>query len=437
MLGKTTISICAAFTLLISAVITASAQTGELRGRVIMNQADGTTTPVSEAAIDVYRMDLSGKYNTKTNRRGEFVFAGLPYVGTYTIAVSHPTAQPTWLPNVKVGRGIDYEISLSPGDGRRLTIEEIKAAGASVPTGSTPSSSGTTETAEEKAKREALAKEAAEIEAKNKKILEANAVVNRTFKAGNDALMAKKYAEAIAQYDEGLAADPEQPALLTNKALALKARGVDSYNAAITAKDDAAKSSGLEAAKNDFRAAAEASTKAAKILKAQPAPVDPAEQTRYNANRLSAFSTWAESMRLFVTKVDQSQADAGFVAYQDYISVEPDATKKANARRDAAQMLFDAGSFEKALAEYQKILAANPDDTDALVKSGMLLFNIGAMENDKAKYQEAANYLQQFVNKAPDSDRLKDDAKAILEELKNQQNVQAEKTTTPARRRRP
>jgi outer membrane protein assembly factor BamD (BamD/ComL family) len=68
----------------------------------------------------------------------------------------------------------------------------------------------------------------------------------------------------------------------------------------------------------------------------------------------------------------------------------------------------------------------------------MLLFNIGAMNNnDKDKYQQAANYLQQFVDKAPDTDKLKPDAKAILEELKNQQNVKAEKTTTPTRRRRP
>lgn len=100
-------------------------------------------------------------------------------------------------------------------------------------------------------------------------------------------------------------------------------------------------------------------------------------------------------------------------------------------------MLFEANSFDKALTEYQKILASNPDDTDALVKSGMILFNIGAINNDKAKYQEAANFLQRFVDKAPDDDRLKADAKSILEELKNQQDVKAEKTATPARRRRP
>ncbi|MFN2514486.1 MAG: hypothetical protein ABR568_24125, partial [Pyrinomonadaceae bacterium] len=105
--------------------------------------------------------------------------------------------------------------------------------------------------------------------------------------------------------------------------------------------------------------------------------------------------------------VDQSQVDAGQAAFEGYLAAETDVARKTTAQKGLAQMLFDANSFEKALAEYQKILATNPDDTDALVKSGMLLFNIGAINNDKAKYQEAANFLQQFVDKAPDTDRLK------------------------------
>ncbi len=433
--GRSIFSVCAVLTILISANIAVSAQTGELRGRVIITQADGTKVPASEAAIDVYRTDLPGKYNTKANKRGEFVFAGLPYVGVYIVAASHPSAQPSWQQGIRAGRGIEYEITLSPGDGRRLTLDEIKGAAPPAGTGSS-GGSGTSESAEERARREELARKNAEIEAGNKKILEANAVVAKTFKAGNDALLAKNYEEALKQYNEGLAADPEQPALLTNKALALKARGVDAYNASIIDKEEATKVAKLEASKKDFQAAAEASTKAIELIKGQTVPTDPAEQNRFNANKLSALTTRAESMRLFVTKVDQSKADDGFTAYQEYVAAEPDATKKVNARRDAAQMLFDAGAFEKALGEYQKLLAENPDDIDALVKSGMLLFNIGAMDNDKAKYQEAANYLQQFVNKAPDTDRFKADAKAILEELKNQQNVQAA-PTSPARRRRP
>ena len=142
-------------------------------------------------------------------------------------------------------------------------------------------------------------------------------------------------------------------------------------------------------------------------------------------------------MRLFVTKGRPDQVDAGQKAYEEYLAVETDPARKLTGQRGLAQMLFDANSFDKALAEYQKLLATNPDDTDALVKSGMLLFNIGAMNNDKAKYQEAANYLQQFVDKAPDRTNLKTTPRRFWK-TSNQQNVKAEKTTsTPARRRRP
>ena len=426
---------------LLALAVGAEAQTGQLRGRVVIKQADGSTVPAADAVVDVYRTDLSGTYNTKANKKGEFVFAGLPYVGTYIVAASHPSAAPSWLPNVKAGREIDYEISLTPGDGKKLTYDQIKTAmasgGSSAPTGSSTASKG--ESAEDKAKREEIARKNAEITEKNKKIEESNAIVARTFKAGNEALLAKNYDEAIRQYDEGLAADPEQAALLTNKALAVKARGVDRYNAAIQAKDDAAKTSGLEAAKTDFRDAAQATAKALELVKADTtSAADPAAQARYNANKLATLSTRAETMRLFVTKVDPSQADAGYAAYQEYLAAETDPAKKLKAQHDVAQMLFDANSFDKALEEYKKILAQNPDDTDALVKSGMLLFNIGAMNNnDKEKYQEAANYLQQFVDKAPDTDKLKDDAKAILENLKSQQNVKAEKAPARTNRRRP
>ena len=308
MLRKSIFATLASIAVLTSALV-ASAQTGELRGHVIMTQADGTTVPASDAVIDVFRTDLTGKYPTKTNKKGEFVFAGLPYTGTYIIAVSHPTSQPNWLGDVKVGRGVDYEIKLSPGDGKRLTLEEIKAAPRTGGAGAS-ASPAKGESASDKAKREELEKKNREILEKNKKIEESNVVVSRTFKAGNDALLAKNYDEAIRLYQEGLAADPEQPAILTNEALAFKARGVDRYNSAITAKDDAAKASGLTEAKSDFTAAAEATKKALDLIKAQAVPTAPNEQAQYNLNKAAALSTRAETMRLFVTKVDPSQVDA-------------------------------------------------------------------------------------------------------------------------------
>jgi tetratricopeptide (TPR) repeat protein len=218
--------------------------------------------------------------------------------------------------------------------------------------------------------------------------------------------------------------------MLTNKAMALKGRGVERYNASIKATDDAAKTSGLEAAKNDFRGAAEASTKAAALIKAQPAPTDPAALAHFEANKMSALSTNAESMRLFVSKVDATQADAGLAAFRDYIAVETDPVKKSKAQLDAAQMLLDAGVADKAFTEFQVLVTAKPDSPEANLGAGLALFASG----DKAKFQEAANYLQHFVDVAPDTNSFKADAKAILAELKSTEKVVPEKTT-PKRRR--
>src|SRR6266436_4793703 len=233
------------FTLIVAAVllssaIAASAQTGQLRGHVVIKQPDGTSVPGVGAQIDVFRTDLPGNYPTKADKKGQFVYAGLPYVGRYIIAASAPNAAPSVLGGVLAGRDTDYEIVLGPGDGRRYTADEAKAAvrpGGGSAAGSNGGGGGGGESAADKAKREEIAKKNAEIEAKNKKIEASNQAVTDAFKAGNVALNSKNYDEAIKQYDVGLAADPEQAALLTNKSAALKARGVDKYNAAIQNKD--------------------------------------------------------------------------------------------------------------------------------------------------------------------------------------------------------
>jgi tetratricopeptide (TPR) repeat protein len=411
--------------------MTASAQTGQLRGHVVVKQADGTTVKGADAVIDVYRTDISGVFHTKTDKKGEFVFAGLPFVGTYIVAASMPNASPYAMRNVKVGRDIDYEVVLGPGDGRRLTEEEAKKVVSGG--GADATTSGGGESADAKAKREELIKKNEEIAVNNKKAEDANKVVGESFKAGNVALNAKNYDEAIKQYDIGLAADPDQAALLTNKSAALKARGVEKYNTAIQSKDDAARTAGIDAAKADFKNAAETSDKAFELIKKEPAATDPNDQKRHEANKYAALNVRAEAYRLYVSKGDVSHADAGIAAFQDYLAVETDAAKKSKAQLDLAQMLLDAGAGDKAFAEYQKILAATPDDPDANLGAGLALYSTG----DKARYQEAANYFQHFVDKAPDTHKFKNDAKAILAEMKNTENVVPERTTRPGRGRRP
>ncbi len=221
--------------------------------------------------------------------------------------------------------------------------------------------------------------------------------------------------------------------MLINEAVAYKARGVQKFNESFSAKDDAAKTSGIEAARKDFKAAAAAAAKAVTLIKAMPVPTDAGELARYSGNKISGFATYAESMRLVASKVDPTQADAALAAFKEYIAVEPDPARKAKARTDAAQMLMDAGAPDKAFAEFRTILETEPDSADANLGAGLALFSSG----DKTKYQDAANYLQRFLEKAPDTHPLKQSGREALDYLKTAEKVVPEKTTPATRRRRP
>jgi tetratricopeptide (TPR) repeat protein len=426
------------FLTLLFAATAASAQTGQLFGHVLLKQADGSTAPLPGAQIDVFRTDLKAKYSTTADKKGHFVYAGLPYVGDYIIAASAPNAAPFSLGKVKTGREIDFELVLGPGDGHRMTEDEAKAAAGGNSSSGEAAKASTGESAAVKAKRE---EELKKYEAEKNRVTNINEVMNRTFKAGKDALQAKNYDEAIKQFDEGLAADPDQVVFYSLKSSALRSRGVEHYNASVKGTDVTAKAAEMENAKKDFQAAADTANKGVEVAKKEQAATEPAAQTAQASRKLEILGYRAEAMRLLV-KTDPSQASAAITAYQEYMAAESDVAKKAKAERDLAQILFDTASdqagYDKALAAYQKILETTPDDPDALLRIGQTLFNIGALNNnDKAKYQEAANYLQRFVDKAPDPNPLKAEAKELIEALKAQANVTPEKINTPPRRRRP
>ena len=89
MVGKHFFGALAVAILVASAAVTSVAQVGELRGTVMMKQADGQKVPVADAQIDVFRTDIKGEYKTKTNKKGEFVFAGIPFVGGNAVGIEH------------------------------------------------------------------------------------------------------------------------------------------------------------------------------------------------------------------------------------------------------------------------------------------------------------------------------------------------------------
>ena len=415
--------------------VAASAQTTQVNGTVKLKQADGAEVPVVGAKIDIYRTDIKGEYHTTTDKKGHYIHAGLPFVGTYTVVVSAPGARPTYASKQRFTTSQQRDFLLQAGDGSTMTLEQTKQMDAGGGGGRpSPPSGGDVapaESKEDKARRDELAKKVAEVAEKNKKIEEGNAVISRTFKAGNDALQANRLDEAIASYQEGLAARADEPALLTNLSEALRRRGVNRFNDALKSTDNDAKTRGLDEAKKDWSAAADASQKALQIINAGGG--DPQQAAIYAQNKVAALSTRALAMRLVASKVDQSQAQAAWDAYQEYIAVETDPVKKAKFKGEALQTLFDAGAIDNAVTQARAVLVEDPENVDANRILGLALFASG----DKAKYQEAANFLQRYVDKAPDTDPLKQSAKESLEYLKTAENVRPEKSqpARPARRR--
>src|SRR5688500_521365 len=88
---------------LAASAVAVSAQVTQVNGTVTLKQADGTEVPVAGAQVDIYRTDIKGEYHVKTDKKGKYIYAGLPFVGTYTVTVSAPGARPTWASKKRFG----------------------------------------------------------------------------------------------------------------------------------------------------------------------------------------------------------------------------------------------------------------------------------------------------------------------------------------------
>lgn len=423
------------------------AQTAPTRGKVELKKADGTTEPVAGATIEVYKMGAKGKLpSAKTNKKGEFAFAGLPLSEKYVFVVSGEKISPGMQPNVPAGAE-NVVISVSEGDGKKLTEDEVRAAlSGKAPTNdttaTTPEATSTTpqatpapqpQNSEEAKKAQEEAKKAqaeyekkkAEVEAGNKKITESNDLVKKVLAEGNSAFDAKNYDLAITKYDEGITAMPDfvgaTPVLLNNKATALVNRATNNYNTAVKAGGEA-KTAAMPGIKKDYEDAAAAATRSLEIIKTAAAPNDP--------NKFAALVQRKEAYRLISkTGADRTKGKEAAVAFEEYIAAETDPKKKADAQLAFAGTMQDSNEFELAVAEYEKVLAQDANNIDALSGIGLSLVNVGYTSNDKEKFQQGANYLQKFVDLAPDTHSYKDDAKSIITSLKNEQKVTPQKVT--------
>ena len=418
-----------------SASATAFAQTAPVAGTIEMKKADGSVAPVEGAMVEVFRTDIkSSGPAAKTDKKGQFSFAGLTIGAEYVLSVSAPGASPTYQPGVKPGMD-KLKISLTEGDGRRLTADEVRQAMAQL-----GGAGGGEMTPEQKKALAEYEKQKQEVEAKNAKILKENEIIEASLKDGNAAFTAKNFDIAVAKYDEGINANPtfagSAPVLMNNKGAALRERAVINFNQNVRSTDVSAKVAAFAKVKADLGEAADTYNKSLTILKSAAAGdiSDPKMKEQQIATALRGLFDTFRLMSM-TEQVDETKIDIAKTALPEYIAVETDAAKKEQAKMILGDLYRVTGDADNAIAEYRKALEGSPDNLDALAGLGLSLVNAGYINNNKEQLQEGANYLQKYASAAPDTHKYKADALGLIESLKSEQKIQPQKVSTPARRR--
>lgn len=414
--------------------------TAPVTGKVVIKKADGSTVPAENALVEVFRTDINAKFPAdKTNKKGEFNFAGLPLGATFVLSVSAPGAKPGYLPNIRPGNQSDkLLITLSEGDGKRWTEEEIRAALRGDSSEAATATTTTAELTEDQKKAQAeRAKLEAEYNAKKQKAESQFAVANKALKEGNDAYQAKNYDVAIVKYDEGIQSNPDYvgsaPVLLNNKGTALMQRAVDYHNQSNKAADADAKADLTNKSKKDFADSVDAFNASWTVLKNAQA-ADITDQQVYQSNKLNALKGLRDTVKYMILtqKVDAEKAPIAAALLEEYFAVETDSAKKTEAESYIGDLYRIAGNSQKAIEEYKKVLVKSPNNPDALAGLGLSQVNAGYNDDgsiNDAMMQEAINNLQHFTEVAPDNHKLKSEVKDMVEFLKSQ-NFKPEKTAT-------
>ena len=353
--------------------------------------------------------------------------------------MSGPGIGPRIQPDVKGGME-DIVFNVNEGDGRVLTEAEVRQAAKADAGAPEPSGKSGGESEAAKKEREELEKKNAQIMAANKKAEDANKVVNEALKAGAAAFKAQNYDLAITEFDRGVAADPDYvgsaPVLLNYKGNAYQKRALATYNASITG-DAAAKAAAQDKIKADITSSLEAFKRALEIIDKGAATANANEQTIAASTKTSVLGnmldTYGYSARI---APDPANLAASGAVLDQYVAAETDAAKRMPSVLAFANNMNGAGELKTATVAYRKVLETAPDNLDALVGLGLALYSEGSLTTppNKEILQEGLNYMQRFVDTAPDTHKLKESTKAIIEELKNEQKLAPQKTTTPKRK---
>jgi tetratricopeptide (TPR) repeat protein len=166
---------------------------------------DPTGKPIEKAEVQIIRTDIKGSYKTKTDKKGHYLYMGLP-MGTYTIDLYVDGKKMDSVSKVQTRPGdpipVNFDLKAAAQDNAAKQAEMAKA----VESGQLTKEQERSLSPEQKAAMEKEIKARQATMAKNKEL-------NDAYNAGMDAMTQKNYPAAVEALTKASIAGPEQVAV--------------------------------------------------------------------------------------------------------------------------------------------------------------------------------------------------------------------------------
>lgn len=320
------------------------------------------------AMVKIDRTDIKGHYQVKTDKKGHYLYAGLP-LGTYNVTVTVDGKDVPVQQQVRLRGGDPTNVSAD------LTKQAAEPAGGAAAAAAAAAAQDATRglSAKDKAEQEKQAKEREEALKKNKEL-------NDAFNGGIAAAQNKQWPEAIAAFNKASEMDPKQHVVWAQLAEA----EVNFAGTKTGADGDAEMKKGLEAY--------------AKAIELKPD--DPGYHNNY-ALALAKAKQFSEAQGELTKAATLDPPNAGRYYY------------------NLGALLVNSGQNEPAGEAFKKAIEANPDYADAQYQYGVYLLSKASVDATSGKVTPVpgtAEAFQKYLALQP-TGQFADSAKSMLSTL--------------------
>lgn len=288
--------------------------------------------PMQGAVIKIERKDIKGNWKTKTNKKGEWLYSGMPFPGTFKVTCEVEERVLDSMDNVRSQLGEPVTLDFDLFKGAQRAKELAKAADS----GTLTKEQEHEMTAEQKAALEKSLKERQASMAKNKALQD-------SFNTGMTALNAKDYPASVEALNKASELAPKEFAVWANLA---------------TAHEGLAKTKTGAEADPELAKAGEAYAKALEIK-----PDDAGVHNNYGL------------LYVKMKKLDEAKSEIVKAA-----TLDPAGAGKYYFNLGA--IMVNTGQNDAALDAFQKAVAADPNYANAWYYIGNVLSNKLTMDKD-------------------------------------------------------